>query len=327
MFAMRSALLILVISGFSATASTADPPFTNLIPGYTQELYAVYPGLLYGVAFAPDGDPISIVSTGFVGGSVGLVRFDAQSTTVVNGEFVHPVAATLAVPNSQVGGLVSHPDGRLYLATGQGRVHLEGATGTVLAGPVASSRVWQLAVDPTDASRLVGSYNGSLIEVDAATLVGTPHVIWSGGQVALLDVAIDVSGASRVVAYENLALLPLTPRYRIDLVDPVSQYLGISASLPDIPHQVALFDGLSNIIVQLYTGGLMRADLAAQTPGTTPATPFATSGFQGNGLRLGPDGCLYAVQYDGYGSSIARICPESVPTQVTTWGRLKGIYR
>src|SRR5262245_55682852 len=115
---MRSALLVLLISVAAATTSSADPPFSNLIPGYPQELYALYPGLLYGVAFAPDGDPISIVSTGFVGGSVGLVRFDAQSTTVVNGEFVHPVAATLPVPNSQVGGLVSHPDGSLYLATG-----------------------------------------------------------------------------------------------------------------------------------------------------------------------------------------------------------------
>jgi len=332
---MRILTAVFVLPFAWVAASSAAPPFPDLVPGYTQELYAVYPDGLLSIAFAPDGDVLSIVDHGFAGGSVALVRFDAQSTTVTHGQIVHPPVGTLPSPNASVGGIVSHPDGSLYLSSFYGPVHIDGTTGAVLAGPVSSSHAFQIAVDPTNSSRLVGANYGGLVEIDAVTLAGTPYPLWNPSQVALVDVAIEASGSPYVGAYDQYAGFPGPDAYRIELLNPISQALGVSATLPDVPHQIALFDGLANIIAQLSDGRLMRADLSSEAPGTIPATPFATSDFPGRGVRVGPEGCLYVVQrgtrFEDGGvtneSSIVRVCPEAVRTEATTWGKLKAAYR
>src|SRR5262245_48771743 len=198
----------------------------------------------------------------------------------------------------------------------------------------------QLAASPVAPNHLESVGNGTISDIDPSSLACS----LAGGALSLnfTDVSYGPDGnmvMTRIYSYEGCCPPGTVMINSLHLFASNYVPLGVYAPLPSdaYPIGVAVWDGYHQVIAALKDGTLLETSL----PSSTPAHLFASGGFpwpsfvQGGIVRVGPDGALYALQAgtrydDGTVSaeySIVRIAPLDIPTQATTWGRLKASYR
>ena len=333
-------LLLLGLSILASSAATAAP-YTYLSPGFDQQVYAAIAGQVTSFAFAPNGDIWALRKS-----PNALVRIDAHATQMVNGTALHPISQTVPV-TAAFGdvfiGVANHPNGSLYLAAMQQMAIADATTGAILQpGAVGSCGGWQATASPTLPYHLLVASGWGDRDVDPSTLNCTTVYAGSTQFDFHADSAFDpATGMLLSVAAVRVSDFPVeTYRYYLMRFSPNYGQGGAWAELPVFPTGVAPFQGLPHVIVGLVDGTLVDVDFSASQPG--PVKLFASGGFplatgfsNGGIVRVGPDGALYALQpgtrYDDgtvtSESSIVRISEHEIPTQATTWGKLKASYR
>ena len=297
----------------AAPAFAAGQSFTFLQAGFTQELYGTgSPANLFGgVAFAPDGDPLTDNCS--FGGSP-LYRFDSATTLpVTNGtSTLHP----LTIEPSNAGcGLTNHPDGALYTNTGSGVVELDASTGAVLAGPFGpGGNALGITVDPQTGNLVYVLASGAIGFVDPGF---TSSGVFSSPTSGNIDqITFDPTGNFLFASNDGGDALVILDRSGA-IVQNIPLTVGVG------PDGIAFHAAAPQFVVTNNNDGTMtRFDFPNNDFTMTPTqTLFASGGFRGDMTQVGPDGCLYATQkgtrYDdgttSSANSLVRICPGFAP--------------
>jgi len=332
---LRARLLLLILSLAVTALPASAGTYAFLDPAYKQEVYAVSPKALTSFTFAPNGDIWAVQNS-----PNALIRFDSHSTQEVFGTSVHPIVRTAALtPTAPIGpfqGIASHPDGRLYLASGYEFGIADMTTGDMLQEDLICGG-FQLAVNPVS-SHLTSVGNGEIVDFDPASLTCT--VIGSALSLNFSDASYDLDGGLAIgqSIYQEVCcpehgqttynLMGLGPNYAL--------LPGVSVVLPFNANGLAVFDGMHHVIAALSDGSLYEADLPGGTSRLFASGGFPNSDYTPGGLvRKGPDGALYVLlpgaHYDDgtvtSDFSIVRISQREIATKATTWGRIKGEYR
>jgi len=318
----------LVLSGFVTPSATSAAPFPFLQPGFTQSLWGVYPNFLGGVAFASDGD--AWVDFCAFSGSP-LLRFDRQTTVLVNGTLIHPLVGGVPFASNAGCGLTTHPNGSLYSNTSSGVVQLDGNTAAQTGGPFGpAGNALGIAVNPNAPYDMVyvGS-DGTLYKVNAAL---SSFIVFSlAVQGSFVDgISWDPTGA-------YLFLANRSPNFRLTILradGTLVQHVPMTSEPDGIS-----FNSSQNFVVTNNTDGTMtRFDFAGNNFSLVPVVSlFASGGFRGDLSQVGTEGCIYLTQdgarYDDgtvtTENSVVRICGDFTPVDArpTTWGKLKASYR
>ncbi len=304
----RRAATVAGVLLWAGAASAA--PFTTIAAPFTAEVHGVADSFLGGIAFAPDGDVLANLCS-FSGSP--LLRYDQQSTTVVNTTTIHPLVATLT---SDAGcGMTNHPNGSLYTNTGSGVVRLNPDSGAIIAaGFGGAGNALGIAPDPQ-----------------------TGNLVYVGSDGTLLYVTADFSASG--------TFSTATANRFIDGIyfDPTGDYLLTATRLPFFA--VTVLDRAGNIVQDVLLtsepdgiafhatapkfvatnnldGTILRLDFPADDLTQTPTiTTLASGGFRGDLSQVGADGCWYITQegtrYDDgtvtTENSVVRVCPGFAP--------------
>jgi hypothetical protein len=322
-------LLVLAVAA-SFPASSQAAPFTFLQAGFTQELWAVHPSFLGGVAFAPDGDVLSDQC----GGNGGpLFRWDTQNTQIVNATSIHPQDAGSPIPSAVGCGLSNHPNGTLYSNTISGVVQVDVNTGGLIGSGGAAGNALGIAFHPSLPNDLyyVGS-GGSILKINAALTASSVFSNVTSGD--FLDgIAWDPSGQ-----YLFISNRTANPNYRLTILRNDGTLVQ-HVQVPVEPDGIAFNTGLGFVVTNNTDGTMTRFDFPANDYTQAPVQSlFASGGFRGDLSKTYSDGCIYLTQngarYDDGTvtgeNSIVRICGDFDPVQTIdnqTWGRLKATYR
>ena len=282
--------------------------FTYLQPGFTQELTGVSslaPGspvhyVFGGVAFAADGDPV-VADSVAAGQSNQLHRFDLNSAgTVSNGTRLYPETLT---PTDPGGALVNHPNGKLYLGIDDavnGVAEIDPTTFSIIRRVGPRGVAHSLAVDPQtnhliypdavcatsgSACRLVDLDPVSGNQVTFASLNATQS-LFTGG------LAFDPAGNFIFLADRNSAgrrLLILNRQGQTVQSVPVnSEPVGLAFHVT----------GASFVVTNNADGTMTRLDFPGNDYAQQPtASLFASGGFPGELMQVGPDGALCVTQH------------------------------
>jgi uncharacterized repeat protein (TIGR01451 family) len=358
--ALVLATAVAAIAGLRALGSGHS--FTALEAGYLQELYgtsdlgvdpfdpAAARTVLGGIAFAPDGDVWSSECRfGFDG--TRLHRFDKQmdsSGSPINGtSTVHPETT---VDTSGGCGLVNHPDGvHMYSNSALGVVQLSASTGAATATYPQSAanpgNALGIAVDPRPGHHVM--YVGAachpslpfflglpddapckIYDLDPAT--GTVTDFATVASTFIDGIYFDPTGTYLFVA--NRAPIALTILRRPEDSVPNTAFPQLVQDVPmtSEPDGVAFHAATPKFVLtnNEADGTMTRFDFAGDDYTVPPAiTTFASGGFRGDLLQVGPEGCVYATQgrnflasdfgtrYDNgtqsSEDSIVRICAET----------------
>lgn len=309
-------LVAFVTSLLSAGPALAAGVFTTLQPGFTQSLYGVQAvsNLFGGVAFAPNGDPL--VDDCSVGGSP-LYRFDSTTTLPpMNGtSTLHPVSSE----TSNAGcGLTNGLNGELYTNTSGGVVELDAQTGAQIAGPSGpAGNGLGIATDPQTGNLAYVESDGSIGFVNAAlTVSGTLSSVTSGA--TFIDqIAYDPTGNYLFVSDDGDSQLVILHRDGT-LVQHVPLTVGSSNDGLAFHTTAPVF-----VVTNNNDGTMTRFDFPNNDYSQPPTqSQFASGGFRGDNVQVGPDGCLYATQdgtryddstVDSSSNSLVRICPGFAP--------------
>jgi hypothetical protein len=279
--------------------------FTFLQPGFTQDLYATHLPFVFGVSFAPDGDPMVNLS--------GFYRVDSQGVEANStGDELHPVTSL-----GQGGciGVVNHPDGLLYSNDGSssGITGRNPNTGAVVKGPFGNaSSCLGIAVDPQTGNIVYADGSSGLSYVNQAF---TATGVWSSHATGYDGINFDPTG-NFLFGSSGGGLTVL--RRNGSFVQQVN--LAGSACCTD---GIAFHATPPRFVVSSNTDGTMtRFDFPGDDYTQTPVQSiFAISGFYGDLSNAGPDGCLYVSMggtrfEDGTTSgegSLGRICGGFAP--------------
>jgi Ca2+-binding RTX toxin-like protein len=296
-----------------AGPALAAGQFTFLQAPFTQELYGTQPGFMGGIAFAPDGDPLS---DDCVGGGGTLHRFDSQTTLPpINGtSSLHPrsdMASNAGCGLTQAGGFV-------FTNTSSGVVKLNPDTGAVVAGPAGpGGNALGIAIDPTNQNVVWVGSNGTLYTIDQA-LTG-PATVFSS---ALAGHFLDGIFFSPDGAYLFTADRAGGPGYALSIVRHDGT-LAQSVPVSDEPDGIAFHASSPKFVLAGNTDGtITRFDFPGDDYSQAPTQSlFASGGFRSDLSQVGKDGCLYQSQngtrYDNGttsgDNSIVRICPGFAP--------------
>jgi hypothetical protein len=294
-----------------AGPAQAAGQFTFLQAPFTQELYGTQPTFMGGIAFAPDGDPIS---DDCVTGGGTLHRFDSQST-------LPPINATSSLhPRtdmaSNAGCGLTQAGGFLFSNTGSGVVKINPDTGAVVAGPVGpGGNALGIAIDPTDQHVVWVGSSGTLHSIDQ-NLTGPATTFSSVLSGHFLDgIFFSPDGAFLFVADRS-------PGYHLSIVRHDGT-LAQSIPLSSEPDGIAFHASAPRFVLAGNTDGtITRFDFPADDYEQPPVLSlFASGGFRSDLSQVGKDGCLYQSQagtrYDNGATdgnnSIVRICPGFAP--------------
>src|SRR5262245_28537862 len=336
---MKRRLVLAMLAVALAPGAAHSAPYSYLAPGYVQELYAIAPGAT-SFAFASDGD------LWVLQGNV-MIRYDAQTTSTKNGTLIHPAIATVSLGSTRAA-IANHPDGNLYLFSTYLDYDRTMEVRDISSGALLRSRAgcggYQAAADPQAGHHVAVASDGYLFDLDPATLLCgfTEGLYWQGEDCG--DVAYDPSGGGLVLAVDYYYGEPGLAQhdYEIKFISGSDYSWTHRAVLPAKPLGVTVYDGIHNVVTQLEDGTLYVVDPTGDWNNPLPASLLASGGFAASyplarsaPVRTDPNGCLMVLQrgarYDDgtetSETSIVRICPEAVPTQTTTWGRLKAGYR
>jgi hypothetical protein len=283
--------------------------FTWLSPGFTQELVgtsADFPflydddgdgrpdNILGGVAFAADGDPL-VTDCEFAG--TRMHRFDLAGTpTTVHGSDLSP--ETIIATEGGCG-IVNHPDGSLYVAMHDGVngvANVDRETGALIGfmGPPANAL--GIAVDPVTQHLIYAAadcrFTGTctLIEIDTTDGSHTTFATLGGIDAEFVDgMYFDPSG-------QYLFLSNRWPVFRLTVLardGSLVQHVPMTSE----PDGVAFHAGDGFVVTNNVDGTMTRFDFPAgdYTQAPTQAL-FASGGFRGDLLQVGPDGCIYLTQ-------------------------------
>jgi hypothetical protein len=302
--------------------SADGKPFSFLIPGFTQALYATSSDFLGGIAFAADGDVL--VNSCLFHGSP-LYRFDAQTTELVHETPVHPHIATL--PSNAGCGLTNHPNGTLYSNTALGVTNLDPETGDQLSIPDTSpGNGLGIATDPQTSNVVYVGRDGLMLFADATlTTFGVFSNALEGDMIQ--GITFDATGDYLFCANRTQQALTIINRSG----EVVGMYPVFHDGASHAPVAVAVHLGEPGAeaaapprLVTLNVDGTMtRFDFPDGDYSREPTQSlFASGGFRGELSQVGPDGCLYVTQFgtrfaDGTVSlseaGLVRICGGFVP--------------
>ncbi len=274
-----------VVEAPQVTHATGAEGFTFLQPGFTETLIGVHSGFLGGVAFAPNGDPLSD-GCPFSGGP--LFRFAQGSTFAQNGSTLH----TESVEASAAGcGLANNPNGALYSNTDSGVVELDANTGALLAGPFGlGGDALGITTDPQTGNLVYVESDGTLGFVDPG-LTTNPNFSTALTGDFVDGIAFDPTGTflftSTRAGCECLSVI----RRDGTLV----QNVPVTNQEPD---GISFHATSPKFVVTNNTDGTMtRWDFPGDDYTQTPTqTLFASGGFRGDLTGVGPDGCIYLTQ-------------------------------
>src|SRR5216683_7323066 len=305
MFRWLFALCIALGTAFTgATAGAAPGPgrsFLFLQPGFTQAIYGVAEmatnSEMSGPAFAPNGDRLVVecrIS------DAPLIRFLGASTSIVNTTLIHN---TTTMPSTAGCGLTNHPDGTLYSITGPGLVNLDANTGSQLRGSFGGPGLIEsgTAVDPQTGNlvynRGTGGFDfGTIASVDRAfTTVTTLSTVTF--QIDIISaMAFDPTGSYLFLASLSGAPEGLPRLTILDRSGALVQRVFMPSSSE--PGGIAFHTGASVFAMTNNLDGTMTRFDFPGNDFTQPPTQsvFASGGFAGSHIRVGPDGCLYLSQ-------------------------------
>jgi hypothetical protein len=286
-------------------ASSGAQPFTFLATGFTQELYAADLPSFGGVAFAANGDPLEAFQV--------LYRVDSTQTVTVNGSTIHPTTRLGGTPWI---GLANSSAGAVYANTGAGVIRLDPASGATLAGPFGvNGDGFGIVADPQTGNLV---YAGVDCMMHFVSLDFSSQGIFSTAPSSCADgIAFDPTGdflfgsiqGGLEVLDRNNDLVQLVP-------------LAAGACCTD---GIAFHGGTPQFVISNNTDGTVtRFDFPNNDYRATPSQSiFASGGFRGDHMGVGPDGCAYLTQgqtryADGTETafnhgSLVRICPGFVP--------------
>ena len=309
---LLTAAALLVTCSLSATSFAAGQ-FTFLQPPFTQELYGTQSAFMGGVAFAPDGDPITN-NCSFSGSP--LHRFDSASTLPpLNGtSTLHPrtdMSSNAGCGLTQVGGV-------LFSNLSSGVIKLDPDTGATLAGPAGpGGNALGIAVDPASQDLVYVGSNGTLHRINQAlTSTSVFSTALTGN---FLDgIYFDPTGDFLFAANRSGA-----GAYSLAIIDSSNGALVQHVPMSTEPDGIAFKASPPKFVVSGNLDGTMtRFDFPGDDY-TQPATQsvFASGGFRSDLSQVGSDGCLYQSQagtrYDDGtttgDNSLVRICPGFAP--------------
>ena len=320
---LKRALALLAVAlplAFAVSAAANHEPmdgqsFLFLQPGFTQDVYGIYPSFLGGVAFVPsDGDPLTNLCS-FDGSS--LQRYDRQGVAppppADPTTELHPVTT---VPSSAGCGMTNHPNGSIYTNTSAGVRRLNPETGAPIGGPFGpAGNALGIAVDPETSNLVYVGSDGTMFQVDPGLTTTSTFSSFTAGR--FIDgIAFDPSG-------DFLFLASRSPGFTLLIING-----DTGAFIQDVP-MTAEPDGISfhattpKFVVTNNTNGTMsRFDFPADNYTLPPVqSVFASGGFRGDLSNVGPDGCIYltqdGVRFDNGAisseNSLVKICPGFAP--------------
>ena len=314
------AVSAVLAAGFQATAARAAPgqPFPELQSPFTQALYGTAPGMLGGIAFAPNGD-VWADTCEFNGGQ--LHRFARNGTEFQHGTVIH----TRTTVDSNAGcGLTNHPDGRLYSNTYQGLARLDAATGAPIDTVGAPGNVLGITVDPKTAAVVYvgadcrgGGVACTIERYDPATGAQSHFAEVAVADASLVDgITFDPSG-------DHLLLATRSPSYRLTVLGRDGKVVQ-SVPMSTEPDGISFHGTEPVFVVTNNTDGTMtRFDFPGNDLTKEPTqSTFASGGFRGDLSLVGSDGCIYLTQsgarfLDGTTTTdngIVQICPGFTPS-------------
>jgi hypothetical protein len=322
------------------TGRAAGPgqSFTFLQDGFTQELIGraeqlitgdldedgVPEGILGGVAFAPDGDPM-VAECEFFG--TRLHRFDLDGPPIT--DHATDLAPGTALPSFGGCGVVNHPDGTLYVAmtdVSNGVANVNAETGALIGFMGPPSNALGIAVDPQTNDLVYAGvdcrFTGTCTFIRLNTTTGNSSVfasLTSEDSEFVDGMYFDPTGEFLFVANRS----PFLALTILNRAGQVVQHVPMNAE----PDGVAFQAAAPKFVVTNNTDGTMtRFDFPGDDYTMTPvAVPFAAGGFRGDLSQVGADGCIYLTQKgtrynDGTATdptdpenSLVRICGGFVP--------------
>jgi hypothetical protein len=330
------ALLATAPPGAQAPQPPAGQSFLALTSGFTQELIGVASGppLLGDVAVLPSGQ---VIASECVNNTARLHRYSPASTYQANGTTLW---SETVVPSAGGCGAVLHPDGFLYSniddspASTKGIVKIDPITGATVKKFGPRGNALGITVDPTNHHLVYvgrscsgGTSTCTLFDVDPVTETVTNFAQFknsgSGSDlnrgISYVDgVYFDPTGQFMFVAVR----LPYVGLAVVDRSGQVLQKLPTSSE----PVGMVFRPGSPKFVVSNNSNGSMtRFDFPGDDYSLPPtATPFATGGFRGDLVSVGPDGCVYLTQagtrFDNLlatnQNSVMRVCGgfAAVPT-------------
>ena len=298
-------------------------PYVCLTPELSQDLYATAREFFGGIAFAPDGDVLVTFCDNryFPGAPALLRRFDAQTTTSLNGGPVHP-----QVPGSPFGslagcGLVNGPGGSVYLNStnaAAGVASIDSNTGAVLAGPFGGrGNGLGIALDPQTGNLVYVGYDSEIL---FASPDGESSGVFSNAtRDTTLAKVVDGIFFEPSGEFLFLAQFPQT-LVVMNRAGAIVQNIFVSAQ----PDGISFHATTPKFVVTANTDGtLTRLDFPEDDYSRAPTQSLiASGGFRGDISQVGPDGCLFVpmegtrfangiisdVQNVGSDNSVVRIC-------------------
>jgi hypothetical protein len=308
----RAGILVAAVAGLSIHALAVGPSqsFTFLQLGFTQELIGVSgnlltgdidedgvpDGILGGVAFAADGDPL-VTECEFT--NTRLHRFDlAGAPTTVNGNDLSPETI---LPSQGGCGVVNHPDGTLYVAMNDGVngvANVDRETGAPLGFMGPPSNSLGIVVDPQTHHLVYAAadcrFTGTCTFIRLNPTDGTSSVfgVLPGDDADFVDgMYFDPTG-------NFLFLANRAPEFRLTVVDRTGalvQHIPMGDSEPD---GVAFHATAPRFVVTNNIDGTMtRFDFPGDDYTLAPmASTFASGGFRGDLSQVDADGCINLTQ-------------------------------
>jgi hypothetical protein len=307
-FLVAAGIAALSIHTFAVESSQS---FTFLQAGFTQELIGVSgnlltgdvdddgipDGILGGVAFAEDGDPL-VAECEFT--NTRLHRFDLSGApTDVNGSDLSPETI---LPSQGGCGLVNHPDGTLYVAMNDGVngvANVDRETGALLSFMGPPSNALGIAVDPQTNDLVYAAadcrFTGTCTFIRLSPANPAAHSVF-----AVLPEADAnfVDGMYFDPTGNYLFLANRDPEFRLTVLDrtgAVVQHVSMGASEPD---GVAFHATAPKFVVTNNIDGTMsRFDFPGDDYTLPPsASTFASGGFRGDLSQVDADGCINLTQ-------------------------------
>jgi hypothetical protein len=326
----------------------ADGPqsFTFLQPGFTQEVFGVSNAFLGGVAFAPNGDPW-VDECQFSGSQ--LHRYGALAEGLVHGTRLHQETV---FPSDAGCGLTNHPDqidGVSVLYSNiddetNGVAQLNADTAALLTTMGPRGNALGMTFDPKTRHLVYPAANCrftatcDIIDLNlgdgtTSTLVSLPDTVTN-----FVDgITFDPAGEFLFLANRSWNGQPRDctecppTSFRLTILAVSDIHLGLprSATLAQNVPMTSEPDGLAlhltspRFVVTNNTNGTMtRFDFPGNDFTQVPTTSvFASGGFRGDQVGVGPDACVYVTQAgtrynDGFTStenSLVRICGGFAP--------------
>jgi hypothetical protein len=326
------------LSNSRGRASGLPQSFTFLQDGFTQQLIGrtnelltgdidgdeVPDGILGGVAFAGDGDPI-VAECEFQ--NTRLHRFDLQAPPVVEHET--DLAPETIMPGHGGCGLVNHPNGSLFVAMNDGMsgvANISRDTGALLGFFGPPSNGLGIAVDPQTNDVIYASEDCrftpehcSFIRLDPEN--GETSLF---GQIDATEIEF-VDGMYFDPSGTYLFMATRSPILALTIMNRMGQVVR-HVPMDSEPDGVAFHEQSPKFVVTNNTDGTMtRFDFPADDYSQMPTvSPFAAGGYRGDLSQVGADGCIYLTQKgarynDGTATepvdptnSVVRICSEDM---------------